>query len=270
MGRTARLNMLTSISALLIVGCAPSGKGVIGQHPPLLTDYIAAKRKFAVELQKAMGGDASRFQLVAISGPQWAIGTIIDPANPLVPKSLKCVVKSDLLPTAILWAELPGLTKSQTIDFSAGLPTSAATLINKEAQAQGKISVSKTGSFALKEISAVTIAQDDLLDKLSEECRNNLSINGGMVVTGIVSAKESFKSGRAIVVDPSLKIAETEILKLKLDQKGDFELEDKAPTPKMFMVTLFRQETLGSGDIQTAPSAVQVQQIERQDLTPIQ
>jgi hypothetical protein len=65
----------------------------------------------------------------------------------------------------------------------------------------------------------------------------------------VVIGKEVFRSGGQIAAGANLKILEDEILKLKYDNKGDFQLEGRVLQPKMFMVAFFPRQSRSSPDV---------------------
>ena len=219
--------------------------------------YITAKRAYVEALERAIRQSdpaGSPYRLVAVTGPFWRVGEAVDIDNPLNPITDKCLVASDSLPKPpISWAELPGLTQSRKVDFSAGLPESVLKVLGKDNTLGLKFDLSRTGQFSLSSLQSTILPQDTFEKSLSSECKDILALRGGLVVRGIVSGKEVFKSGGTLSTGANLKLLETELIKVQYDNKGDFELEDKDPTPKMFMVAYFPKQNRGSENIVSRP-----------------
>ena len=248
----AEVTLTYSRCALLILaaGCAPTPNKPIDASASATTSYIVAKRAYVEALERALrptGVEAGPYRLVAVTGPQWQIGAVVDINNPLNPLTDKCIFPAALMPkTPVDWSSLPGLTQTRTVDFSAGLPQSVLKFLGKDNRVGANFNLAGSGEFSLTDLQAKILAQDAFESGLSADCKNFLADSGGMVVRGIVTGKEVFKSGGQLTAGADLKILEDQVLRLKYDNKGDFQLEDKAPVAKMFMVAYFPRATRGS------------------------
>ena len=257
-------------SSGLLASCGPHidvNKPLVGAAKATAT-YIEAKKAYVAALETAIVGPnaaSSRYRLVSVVGPQWQVGAVIDPQNPLNNLTEKCVVNAEALPKPTPWSSYPGMTESKTITLGAGLPSSVVSLLGKDSTVAANLISGKTGQFNLQELSSVIVADDAFSGSFSPDCKAVLALKGGLVIRGIVSGKEIFRSGGSINAGANLKLAETDLLKLQYDDKGDFNLEDKSPTPKMFLMTQFNPENKGAGDVQTAPTAATIARVEALD-----
>lgn len=240
--------------ALSLLGCsssmtAPDAQPVVQPAMEAATSYLVAKRSYVDALDKTLRVHQTAsdpYRLVAVAGPQWPIGAVLDPDNPLNQLTKKCEVASAALPTEwTAWSNLPTLTQSRTIALGAGLPRATVQLLGKAVSAGANVDLSKSGQFALTDLRSKILPQDDFESGLSPDCKAFLKTRGGVVVRGIVSGKEVFKSITQIDMGAGVKWLEEDVLRLKYDNKGNFELEDEAPVPKMYLVAYFARETRG-------------------------
>lgn len=243
---------VVGLAAASMLGCAPiEPRKPIERTAEATTTYILAKREYVQQLDRALRTGtptASPYSLVAITGPQWRVGEVIDPENPLNVITEKCVFPSSKLPsTPAKWSSLPGLTQEKKIDMSAGLPQSVLKVLGKDNKVGVNFKLDQTGTFRLEDLESVIVPQDSFEAGLSSDCREVLALRGGLVVRGIVSGKEVFKSGGNLDTGADLKILEEQIFKVKYTDKGDFELQDKAITPKMFLVALYPKQDKSTG-----------------------
>lgn len=230
--------------------------------------YVQAKKEYVTQLEGAIVGSnagASKYRLVSVVGPQWNIGAVLDPDNPLNNITDKCAVKDTTLPKPTPWASLPGMSQSKKITLGAGLPSKVTEFLGKESAVSANLTTNKTGQFSLSELASVIVAEDEFNNGFSTDCAAVLALKGGLVVRGIVTGKEVFKSGTSLVAGANVKLAETDLLKLQFDNKGDFELEDKTATPKMFLITQFVPQNKSDGEVQRKPSAETIARIEALD-----
>ena len=262
-----RIFALFLASTSLLASCSVTpGVEPIEDSAALTKTYIQAKNEYVIALQDALiDPTKSKYRLVAVVGPQWKIGAVIDPENPLNNFTDNCLVKDDELPTPTPWASLPGFTSTKTITLGAGLPSKVTELLGKSSAVGANLTSGKNGQFGLSELASVIVAEDAFSKSFSDDCKAVLGLRGGLVVRGVVTGKEVFKSDASLVTGASIKVAETDLLKLQYDDKGTFELEDKTVNPKMFLITQFIPQDKGDGDVQVVPSAATIARVEALD-----
>jgi hypothetical protein len=250
----------------VLAGCAATNPNVpVSKAADATTTYLEAKRQYVSKLQTALrgGGDqsASAYRLIAVTGPQWRIGEVVDADDPINLVTEKCVFGVEKLPKPTSWASYPGLTSSSKIDFSAGLPQSVLKVLGKDNKVGLNFLKDNTGVFRLEDMQSVIVAQDTFEAGLTPECKDVLALRGGLVVRGIVTAKEVFSSKVNFDTGADLKILEEQIFKLKYTASGDFSLEDKSASPKMFMVAFFPKKTMGGNSVPQPPSEAQLSRL---------
>lgn len=266
-----RLTLGLTLTAALLASCKtnPDPRTPIDRSAENLATYIDAKKAYVAALEREIAGrdvSMSKYRLVSVVGPGWSIGTVVDPRNPLNNLTDKCVLREAAWPREIEWSSLPAFSTTRTITLGAGLPTSITSVLSKEAAVGANLTAGKTGQFGFEELKSRIPAEDDFTGSFSAECRAILGLRGGLVIRGIVTGKETLKSGASLKGGADLKVKDTELFNFKYDSTGAFDLEDKAANPKMFLVTEFKPATMGSGDVQTAPTMDTVARIEAIDL----
>lgn len=255
--------------ALGLVGCAGTASKPITNAADATTIYLDAKRAYVDALDHALRPHATAddpYRLVAVAGPQWPIGAVVDPDDPLNPLTRKCEFASSALPSDwTFWSSLPALNQERSITLKVGLPQAAFKILGKGAAAGANFDLSKTGQFALTDLQSKILPQDDFESGLTEDCKTFLKLRGGLVVRGIVRGKEVFKSVSHVDTGTNVKVLDDALLQLKYDNKGDFQLEDKEPTAKIYMVAFFARATRSDGDSGKlkAPTAAQLKQLEQ-------
>lgn len=253
---------------LSFVGCANPDAKPIADAASATATYLDAKRTYVEVLDHALRPHAAPsdpYRLVAVAGPQWPIGAVVDPDDPISPLTNKCLFASTALPTDWTpWSSVPELNQSRGINLKAGLPQATVKIVGKGADVGANLDLSSTGQFALTDLQSKILPQDAFESGLSADCKAFLDQRGGLVVRGIVNGREVFKSGRQIDSGANVKVLEEDLLRLKYDNKGDFVLEDKVPVAKMYMVAFFARATRFGGEsgVLKAPTADQLKQLE--------
>lgn len=257
-----------------LAGCATPDAKPIADAASATATYLDAKRAYVDALDHALRPHAAPndpYRLVAVAGPQWPIGAVVDLDDPLNPLTNKCLFATSALPADWTpWSSLPELNQSRSIDLKAGLPQATVKIFGKGADVGANLDLSHTGQFALTDLQSKVLPQDDFESGLSADCKAFLDQRGGLVVRGIVNGREVFKSGRQIDAGANVKVLEEDLLQLKYDDKGDFTLEDKASVAKMYMVAFFARATRTGGEsgVLKAPTADQLKQLERLNVKP--
>lgn len=234
---------------LFLVACTtiPDANDVINPRKSVST-YIAAKRDYVSKIEESYGarGDGA-FRLIAVTGPQWSIGTSIDVNNPLNIVSNKCIYRKEDLPDAVAWNALPGFTREKEIDFGAGLPESVVSFLG-DSRIRADFNLKQNGNFEIVDMSAVIIPEDDFESSLGAECKEVLNLKGGYLVRGVVYGREIFSSQGGVSVGGNIKVVEDEVLKIQYSDGGEFKLEDKEPQPKMFFMAHYPKKNRTQGD----------------------
>ena len=212
---------------------------------PATESYINAKQAYVSSLAKALGVDSENgaYRLVAVVGPQWRIGDVIDINKPLNIISEKCLFQDSIIPDPIQWSELPGWNQEHTIDINSGIPKTVLEFLSNSSNIQFNFSLIKVGKFQMKGLQSRIVAENVFKENIGSECKKEIPKDGALIVRGIVSGIEIFKSTRELSTGVNVKIQDSDIFKFKYDDKGGFELEDKVATPKMFLMAYVTPKT---------------------------
>lgn len=262
-----KTHILLAAVVLALSACCNSG-GVQKPMDSAQKDYISyvvAKRQYVEALEKILLTDdprSSAYRLVAIIGPQWGIGDVVALSNPLDLLTAKCRAPASAAPVMdTKWSSMPEFSSGKEISLAAGLPESVLKILGKDNVLKANFQLNQDGKFALTDIASAIAPKDSFESGLSDDCRQFLTANGGMLIRGVVSAKEQFRSHRQLAAGAGIKLIAEDLLTGKYDSEGAFELEDKAVTPKMYLVTYYDAAARSSGP--GGARAVTPQEIER-------
>jgi hypothetical protein len=262
----ARHVVTASVLLASLASCSTDRASAIRQAGTDTSSYIAAKRAYVASLHEAMRGQGVQegpYKLVAVVGPHWPIGTVIDPTDPTNVQSTSCLYPEKQLPVAMSWADLPVLRAGRTVDFSAGLPSKILNFLGKSDKANLAFKSTQAGNFSLVEIHSVIVPADAFTASLTGACKTHLALNGGLVVRGIVTAKEVFSSGQKIEGDAGVTIVDDPLFTFRYASEKQFELSDKQDGPKMFMVAYFPPDTRnGEAPVFQVPTLQQIARLE--------
>jgi len=210
-----------------------------------ISSYIEVKRSYVNLLEKAIfktpNSEKGVYRLIAIVGPQWRIGEVVDINNPLNIITDKCIFDKNQLPEFVKWSNLPGISEEKKINFFAGLPKSILKFIGKDNVFHIKFDLINTGNFSLRSLESQILNKEVFENGITDECRELAAREGGFIIRGVVKGKENFKSGREFDSTFKLQTFSNDIINLSYNSKGDFELEDKQAIPKMFFITVFKK-----------------------------
>jgi hypothetical protein len=252
--------------AVLLSGCADIGSKSIDDAQREESAYIAAKRDYVRLLEQSLLAKdpaGSPYRLVAIVGPQWGVGDVMDPTNPMSLLTEKCRQSSTApAPVAVRWAGMPAYTSGKKITLKVGLPSSVASFIGKEKTLGIHFDTDSGGIFSLSEITSVIPAKDTFESGLTAACKEYLTQYGGYLIRGVVSAKEKFSSTKKIEFGSDIKMLSDPLFAGQYASNGAFVLEDAAPNPKMFVVTLFLPANRGTSVVSRSPTSEEVAELE--------
>jgi hypothetical protein len=198
--------------------------------------YIEARRDFAQALGATVAQDQGPvYRLVAIAGPQYPIGSALDPANPADAVTTACLVPE---PPVVAWAPLPSISRSRNTSFGATLPallSSASTLL-----ANLGINVASTNSadWRMENVAQRLSPQSVFADAISTgACAEQTFDRDILFVRGVLYAKETFTSTTGF--DAAASTSEVGgALRVSVDQAGGFKVEDSQAIPRFHIVTL--------------------------------
>jgi hypothetical protein len=230
--------------AMLLASSAISGSGLSAD--PIMdasrqaASYIAAKRQYAGVLAKTIGiPESNGYRLVAVAGPEWQVGDMIAVNNPANILSYKCRFKKSQLPPATAWTDLPDITETSPIDFSLGLPAGVLKFLGKwGASAHLDFTHNATGRYSLSDLSGPIVAEHDFEAAMVEKTCFQERKGPSLIVRGVISGTESFSSGKALGAGAGVKILNSDLFTLKYDNNHAYEVSDKTPAPKFYVLVL--------------------------------
>lgn len=238
---------------LLIVLIA-AGKSSVAPVAPItdssrfLTDYISAKKAYAVAFARAIGiADSPTYQLVAVNGPEWQVGDVIAIDNPTDILTYAC--RFEKPPDAISWIDVPDVThKNVPINFSLGLPTTAIKAFQKiSARISFDFTSSLSGKYSISNLSGAIADEDDLQAALSKEtCRREIK-GPAIVVRGVISGQETFSSNTPIKADATVSVLNADVFTFKYDTERNYQLAETSSAPKFYVLTLYKPAGRASG-----------------------
>ena len=256
MHRHATLTLLLTL--LLLAGCnfpSDTGNGATGAA----VSYVEARKDFASALGSAVAEEQGQvYRLVAISGPQYPIGSALDPANPADVVTDACLVPE---PPLVSWAPFPAITSSRSVALGASLPgllgRAASYLSDLGVDVGAQSSVSWRMEDVTQRLSPQAVFQEEIS---SGACLEQTAGRDILFVRGIVHAKETFISTSGFNAGAATS-ATGPGLRVNVDQSGGFRVEDAAAIPRFHIVTLKRADgaagrTVGGPEFVAPPSEV--------------
>ncbi len=198
--------------------------------------YFKAQRDFAEALGTAVAQEQGPvYRLVPIAGPQYPVGSALDPANPADVVTAACLVPE---PSLVAWAPLPATRQILRTSFGASLPAllnSASTLLGSLGVNVGSTS---SADWQMEDVAQRLSPQSVFLDAISTgSCAEQTNDRDILFVRGILYAKETFTSTTGFNAAAST----SEIgggLRVSVDQNGGFKVEDAQAIPRFHIVTL--------------------------------
>ncbi|RVO68494.1 hypothetical protein [Sinorhizobium medicae] len=198
--------------------------------------YIQARRDFAQALGSAVAQKQGPvYRLVAISGPQYPVGSALDPANPADAVTTACLVPE---PALVAWAPLPAVNQSRNVSLGASLPAllgSASSLLSKLG-----INVARTSSanWRMEDVAQRLSPQAVFAEAISTgSCAEQTSERDILFVRGVIYAKETFTSTTGFNAAASTSESGGGF-RVSADQNGGFKVEDAQAIPRFHIVTL--------------------------------
>jgi hypothetical protein len=201
--------------------------------------YIDAKRQLASTLEKALYHEPNRnFRLIPVAGPIYGIGAVLDPNNPADLVTRACLLPPASGPTPDRWTDFPTWDFDRKIDLSTGLPPAVDKAL---LTASVTLKASRVGSFAVSDLSQQLLARDELSKLLNDaDCARATNTNDVIVVRGVVSGREIFRSGQSVAAGAEAHVVDSEnsVFRLSYDGNGHFLLEDAKSVPKFLVVSV--------------------------------
>lgn len=208
-----------------------------------VVDYIAAKKQFAEKLSDAISANLDKYRVLAIVGPQYRPGYVLDPDNPIDLLTNECLLDESLLDvTAMAPLPITEFQNSVTTDISASKRITQ--YAGEIANIGGQIKKSENGIYYLSDLVQKLAPQRQFYKALTrEKCWQEIKGNEVMIVRGLILAKEFLGSSGAIGAKVNTKLIGQGSIVLNSYRKGAFSLVDKEPIPRFHIITLFKSGT---------------------------
>lgn len=217
--------------------------------------YIEARRDFARALGTAVAQEQGPvYRLVAITGPQYPVGSALDPANPADVVTTACLIPE---PALVPWAPLPAISQSRTTSFGATLPSLLTLASSLLAKFGVNISSTSSANWRMEDVAQRLSPQSVFADAISTgPCAEQTANRDVLFVRGILYAKETFTSTTGF--NAAVSDSETDGgLRVSVDQQGGFRVEDTKPIPRFHIVTLKpAASSTGRSSIGSAPNLI--------------
>lgn len=198
--------------------------------------YIEARRDFAQALGAAVAQEQGPvYRLVAITGPQYPVGSALDPANPADAVTTACLVPE---PSLVAWAPLPTISQSRTTSFGASLPALLSSASPLLANLGIDVSSTSSANWRMEDVAQRLSPQLVFADAISTgPCAEQTADRDILFVRGVLYARETFTSTTGFNAAAST----SEIgggLRVSVDQNGGFRVEDAQAIPRFHIVTM--------------------------------
>ncbi|MGN7867631.1 hypothetical protein [Paracoccus sp. 22332] len=249
---------LTFILTLLLMGCKSFPDTGVGATDVAIS-YIEARKDFASALGGAVAEEQGQvYRLVAILGPQYPIGSALDPANPADVVTDACLLPE---PPLVSWVAFPAITSSRNVALDASLPgllgRAASYLSDLGVDLGAQSSVSWRMEDVAQRLSPQAVFQEEIS---TGTCLEQTAGHDILFVRGIVHAKETFTSTSGFNAGAATS-ATGPGLRVNVDQSGGFRVEDTAAIPRFHIVTLKPADgvagrTVGGPELVAPPSEV--------------
>lgn len=217
--------------------------------------YIEARRDFAQALGTAVAQEQGPvYRLVAITGPQYPVGSALDPANPADVVTTACLIPE---PALVAWAPLPAISQSRTTSFGATLPSLLSSASSLLANLGVNVGSTSSANWRMEDVAQRLSPQSVFTDAISTgTCAEQTVDRDILFVRGVLYARETFTSTTGF--NAAASTSETGGgLRASVDQQGGFKVEDTQPIPRFHIVTLKPAAgTTGRSPIGGAPDLV--------------
>lgn len=198
--------------------------------------YIKARQ----DLAQVLGGAVAQkqgpvYRLVAITGPQYPVGSALDPANPADVVTTACLVPE---PDLVAWAPLPALGKSRNVSFGASLPSLLASASSLLANLGVKLSSTSSANWRMEDVAQRLSPQAVFTNAISSgSCAEQTADRDILFVRGVIYAKETFTSTTGFNATASTSERGSG-LQVSVDKNQGFKVEDATAIPRFHIVTL--------------------------------
>ena len=235
------IGFLSLLAVAGLAGCTTAGSTVDTAAEETIS-YIEAKKNYAKAIATAISNSNPQYRIVAITGPQYAPGTVLDPANPVDLLTRKCLLTDDILATEN-WADFPTLSRSTSFKADLSVTDLVQRYVSEIANLGLNIDKTKSMNFSMTELSQQLAPRDEFLEALAqEECYDAIFGRDVIVVRGVVLGKESLKTASQLGSGLKIDALGDSAFNVIYGNEKNYVLENKAPEPKFHIITAIPAE----------------------------
>jgi len=218
------------------------------------TSYFEAKRDYADILDEFIGGNNSKFKILAINGPVYKVGKVMTPGS-TEPLTSNCYVPDDFVEDVAM-VPLPPEVGNMTFKIStnATLPDSIEKVVgDAELNALLDVGASSNLRYTGQNMKSVDTKKLEAVMR-NEACIKDILDESIVIIRGYIEAKENWQSNKGINAGGDVKIKDVADLEIKFDLNGNYEIIDKAPIERYYIVAQYKpitkKEVEDAGSIQ--------------------
>ena len=214
-----------------------------------VTDYVSARRAYAATLARAIGlKQTDSYRLVAVTGPEWQVGDMIDIDDPSNVLSYACRFRRKDLPPSTSWSSFPELSQlKKSIGLNLGLPRGLSQILDKLGISAGVgISSNITGKYSLSNLQGPIVAKDDFEHAIGRGACLKARKRPALIIRGVISGIESLASEDGFSSQADIKVLQTDVAVVRYDKANNFVMSDITSRPKFYLITLDALNSRGS------------------------
>ena len=229
-------------------------------------NYWQAKARFAEMISNEISSNQKNYRIVAIRGPIYKPGYVLDPDNPVDLVTEACTLSTELLVESE-WAPLPGFTAETLIVTDLQTTAKLIKFTKSITDLGGKVERMAKGRYMLQDIKQRVATQDVFENALqNDECEIAIQDRDVIIVRGIILAKEYFSTSDKISAEAETTVTRGNSVVVKVGRKGNFSLEDREPIPRFHIITAMTGlgPTRGENEIEEllrAPTDAQIEKL---------
>lgn len=219
-------------------------------HSSNIKSYINVKQRYVDEISKSWS-KSDHYKLVMIP----PLAELYDPGMPLAKDSLEPLTDSCEIPNKLIEKKpvnlLPLSRSDKTFDASISMPSMLKSATKYIADFNVSINKNNISTLSYTNLGTVNPRSDVVKMSINNyECLNQIAGKEVVYIRGHVSAKELIKSEKQLSGSAKIEFLKNDALQLKYDNSGGYELIDKEPTPKFWIVSEIKVEipNLSSND----------------------
>lgn len=238
-------SVVTSLFAITILAACTNPDPELNDPREAVTSYFQARRDFGEALGRAVAAEQGPiYRIVAITGPQYPVGSALDPRNPADTVAPACVVPE---PQLVPWTPFPETSSVRSIRFEATLPALLQRALPTLAEFGVEASANSTARWSMQDV-AQRLAPQSLFQQAisSGECRTATAGRDILFVRGVIYSKEMIASTRALNISAAANATGGGV-NVVADRNGAFRVEDSSAIPRYHILTFKAAEVPAPG-----------------------